>query len=105
MMTSTKKQTKGEAILSGKRGTKRDIAHTEKGYQSVRDPKTGKVTYTHILVAEKRIGRKLKPDETVDHKNGDKNDNRPSNLKVVSRAENVRLRHQRDKAKKNGKKA
>ncbi|MEU5425120.1 HNH endonuclease signature motif containing protein [Streptomyces olivoreticuli] len=104
MMTSTKKQSKGEAILSGKRGTKSDIAHTKKGYQSVRDPKTGKVTYTHILVAEKRLGRKLKANETVDHKNGNKNDNRPGNLRVMSRSKNTQLMHERRDKKKGTKK-
>ena len=37
----------------------------------------------HILVAEKTIGRYLKEDEVVHHKNRNKSDNTPSNLQVM----------------------
>lgn len=38
----------------------------------------------HYLVAEKEMGRLLTPDEEVRHKNGNTQDNRPSNLEVIS---------------------
>jgi hypothetical protein len=37
-----------------------------------------------ILVAEKKLGRKLTPDEDVRHINGNTQDNTPSNLEVIS---------------------
>ncbi len=92
--TTAKKPSAGETAAKGGKWTG---GKTKKGYGSVRDPKTGKVTYAHRLAAEKKLGRKLRSDETVDHKNGNYTDNRPANLRVVSRAENTRLRHQRDK--------
>jgi len=38
----------------------------------------------HILVAEKTLNRPLSPDEEVRHINGNAQDNRPSNLEIIS---------------------
>lgn len=45
----------------------------------------------HIFVMENYIGRKLKPDEVVHHKNGCRTDNRLENLQLMTRGEHSRL--------------
>ena len=62
------------------------------GYDIVQ--KDGKSRPVHILMAEQKIGRALKPDEVVHHVNGDKEDNRPENLQVMKRSEHTRLHNQ-----------
>lgn len=54
--------------------------------------------HEHRTVAEKMMGRKLTFDDVVHHINGDKRDNRPENLEVMTRAEHVAV-HQDDFAR------
>ncbi len=57
-----------------------------------------KSTHVHRLVAEEALGRPLPRGAEVHHINGDKHDNRPSNLVILnSRAEHSAL-HYRQKA-------
>ena len=45
----------------------------------------------HRAVAEKSIGRKLVPGEIVHHIDGDKHNNAPENLQVMTQSEHVKL--------------
>jgi hypothetical protein len=50
-------------------------------------PRTRKSPYVfeHILVAEEILGRYLERDESIHHRNGVRDDNRPENLELWTR--------------------
>lgn len=47
----------------------------------------------HRLVMERVLGRKLRRDEDVHHRNEDRSDNRPTNLELRSHREHAALHH------------
>ena len=47
--------------------------------------------HTHRIVAEQKIGRPLRPGEIVHHIDGNKRNNDPSNLEVMTQAEHCKL--------------
>lgn len=63
----------------------------KQGYVSVRvvkgNGKLGKYKKEHRLIMEEMLGRELLSTETVHHKNGVRNDNRPENLELWSYAQ------------------
>lgn len=51
------------------------------------DNKSGRSILKHRMVMMNHLGRELLPEESVHHKNGDRSDNRLSNLELWSRAQ------------------
>jgi len=58
-------------------------------------PQRGK--YVHTLIAEAKIGRKLRDDEEVDHEDGDTFNNDPANLIVREIGEHAKLTRERSR--------
>ena len=63
-----------------KKSTRKTFIDKKTGYRRFKD--SGKSV--HRWVAEKTIGRELNSSEVVHHKNRDKLDNSPKNLRVLS---------------------
>ncbi len=80
----------------GRRRHKREAFINSKGYMLIYRPSHpcamyhGYV-YEHRLVVEEKIGRFLKIDEEVHHKDDDRLNNHPDNLEIVSEKDHQRL--------------
>ncbi len=92
LLTATETAARGDRMANWKGGRKKHSA----GYVEVLakgHPRATSRGYVceHILVAEKILGRYLKPFEVVHHKNEIKDDNRPENLQVMTKRDHDRI--------------
>ena len=72
--------------------------YTKEGYKQVYAPNSSEARENgyapkHRLVMSRKLGRPLGHDEIVHHKNGNKRDNRSSNLRLITRAEHYKIHH------------
>jgi hypothetical protein len=72
------------------------------GYVGIKVPKNhhlamaNQYAYEHRLIAEQKLGRRLRPGEEVHHINGDITDNRPENLEVLSSRHKHKTAHRKE---------
>lgn len=81
------------------------LAHGEKHAKGISHKKSGYVAITrgenkhrseHVIIMEKRLGRKLLPDEVVHHIDGNKSNNSDNNLALVTQSGHARLHRRED---------
>lgn len=62
-----------------------ETRNNNSGYRQYKTGSDDSWKYTHRTVAEKKLGREIKPNEQVHHINKNKTDNRPANLVVLDK--------------------
>lgn len=65
------------------------------GYRQFRDHKTGKWELVHRRVAEKKVGGKIGAGREVHHIDGNRSNNRPGNLLIVSKEQHRAIHRKR----------
>ncbi len=61
------------------------------GYKQFKDKSTGQWKLTHRAVAAKMVGGTIFPGMEVHHRDGNKTNNQPANLTIVSKAAHRRI--------------
>jgi len=78
-------------IFGSSKPSKRKLeTRNHKGYAQYKD-KNGRWRYSHRRAAEKKLGRKIWDGFVVHHRDGNKRNNRYSNLQVMSRSKHSKL--------------
>ena len=84
---------KGRGVSGGRAGFLQTRTNRS-GYQQFKDSRTGQWVLTHRRVAEKKVGGRIFPGMEVHHIDGDKSNNRASNLTIVSKERHRRIHQQ-----------
>lgn len=64
-----------------------DYYNKASGYEVRFDPKRKYVVTKHQLILEKKLGRRLRPNELVHHIDGNRGNSKMNNLKVVTKSQ------------------
>jgi hypothetical protein len=89
------RSTSGSSSSRGKSSSSLQTRTNSSGYRQFKDPSSGNWELTHRRVAEKKVGGPILGDRQVHHIDGNKQNNKPSNLKVVNPREHREIHKKR----------